>query len=90
MIISGACDFWVSGKTIIRRPGETIFVPRGTEHTFKVSSTEPCRHLVILTPAGFERFFSEVARGGYRIPDDMGTINDIEARFHLSYTEPPL
>lgn len=90
VIISGACEFWISGKTIVRSAGETIFVPRGTEHAFKVSSAEPCRHLVILTPAGFEQFFSEMARGGHRIPVDMGAINEIAARFHLSFTGPPL
>lgn len=89
-IISGACEFWLAGARCRKAAGETIFIPRGTEHTFKVVSAEACRHLVILTPAGFERFFAEMAAGQYRIPDDMEAINEIAARHHLSFTGPPL
>ena len=90
MILSGACEFWVSGKTVIRRPGETIFDHAAQSIRSRYRVPNLAATWSILTPAGFERFFSEMARGGYRIPDDMGTINDIAARFHLSFTGPPL
>lgn len=90
VILSGECEFIVGNERMRRGPGETTFIPRGTEHTFKVVSAEPCRHLVILTPAGFEGFFAEMARGGYRIPEDMETVNRIAADYHLSFTGPPL
>lgn len=90
VILTGACRFWLAGEEFVRGAGETTFVPRGTEHTFKVVSTEACRHLVILTPGGFEGFFAEMARGGFRIPDDMDRIDEAARRFHLSFTGPPL
>jgi len=67
-----------------------MFVPRGKEHTFRVVSDTPCRHLVILTPGGFEGFFSEMAANAYRIPEDMPAIAECAARYRLSFTGPPL
>ncbi len=90
VILSGECEFWVAGERFLRGPGQTAFVPRGTEHTFRVPGDRPCRHLVILTPGGFEGFFAEMARGGFRIPEDMGPILETAARHHLELTGPPL
>lgn len=90
VILSGACEFWMAGARFLPGADETLFIPRGTEHTFKVVSSEPCRHLVILTPGGFEGFFAEMAKGRYRIPEDMDRINEAASRFHLSFTGPPL
>ena len=44
----------------------------------------------ILTPGGFEGFFYEMAEGRFTIPDDMAAITDIAARYHLTFTGPPL
>jgi quercetin dioxygenase-like cupin family protein len=90
VILAGECEFWVAGETFNRREGGTAFIPRGTEHTFRVVGDQPCRHLLILTPGGFEGFFGEMARGQYRIPEDMEKVNECAARYNLSLTGPPL
>lgn len=90
VILTGSCEFWLAGETLRKGPGETVFIPRGTEHTFRASAEGPSRHLVILTPSGFEGFFAEMAKGGYRIPEDMAAIAEAASRFHLSFTGPPL
>lgn len=90
VILSGTCEFWVAGETVVKGPGETIFVPRGTEHTFRVTDDAPCRHLVILTPGGFEGFFADMAKGQFRIPDDMPAIEASAGRHNLRFTGPPL
>lgn len=90
VLLTGDAEFWLAGDRFTRGPGETVFVPRGTEHTFRVVSDLPCRHLVILTPGGFEAFFAAMAEGAYRIPEDMPAIAGIAARHHLTFTGPPL
>ncbi|HEY8595314.1 MAG TPA: cupin domain-containing protein [Devosiaceae bacterium] len=90
VILTGRCRFWVGGETFERGVGETAFVSRGTEHTFMVVGDEPCRHLVILTPGGFEGFFAAMAANRYAIPADMPEINEVAARFHLTFTGSPL
>lgn len=90
VMLSGECVFSRAGQTLRASAGETVFVPRGAEHTFRVIGPEPSRHLVILTPGGFEGFFREMASGKYRIPEDMETVVRLGAAFNLEFTGPPL
>lgn len=90
IVLSGECEFWIAGRGLICGPGETAYVPRGTEHTFRVIGDRPSRHLVILTPGGFEAFFEEMAARGLRVPEDMDRIAAAGSRHPLSFTGPPL
>lgn len=90
VMLSGICKVWIEGKETTAVPGESVFIPRGTNHTFKVISDEPSRHLVILTPGGFEGFFADMAEGQFLIPDDMPAIEESAGRHHLTFTGPPL
>ncbi|WP_292894460.1 MULTISPECIES: cupin domain-containing protein [unclassified Nitratireductor] len=90
VLIEGSCDFWLEGKSFTCEPGESVFIPRGREHTFRASAGEPSRHLVIFTPGGFENFFVEMVREQFRIPDDMERINEAALRHNMRFTGPPL
>lgn len=90
VLLTGECRFWLEGETMLRGPGETVFVPRGKEHSFVVIGDLPCRHLIILTPGGFEGFFYEMAERGCRIPQDMAQIARIGAAYELEFTGPPM
>ena len=90
VILTGECEFWLEGQTLLKRAGESVFVPRSQEHTFRVVGSQPSRHVIILTPGGFEGFFSEMAQGGFRIPEDMEQIGASAARHNLRFTGPPL
>ena len=90
ILLTGECLFWVAGKSFTRGPGDTVFVPRGVEHTFQVLGARACRHYTILTPGGFEGFFGEMAAGQLRIPEDMAAVVAAAARYNLAFTGPPL
>ncbi|MBP2238503.1 mannose-6-phosphate isomerase-like protein (cupin superfamily) [Sinorhizobium kostiense] len=90
VIVTGRCKFWLEGEELSRGPGETVFIPRGSEHTFQIVGDVPCRHLVILTPGGFEGFFTEMAAGQYSVATDMPAIMEAAGRHHLRFTGPPL
>lgn len=90
VILTGQARVWIEGEEVIAGPGETVFIPRGKSHTFKIIGDVPCRHLVILTPGGFEGFFADMAAGQYRIPEDMGAVEASAKRHNLSFTGPPL
>ncbi|WP_417471851.1 cupin domain-containing protein [Leisingera sp.] len=90
VILSGTCKIWIDGEETLAGPGQSVFIPRGTNHTFKVVGTEPSRHLVILTPGGFEEFFVEMAAGNFQIPADMPAIEEAARRHNLVFTGPPL
>jgi len=90
VLLTGDSEFWIDGDRFTRGPGQTVFIPRGKEHTFRIVSEVPARHLVILTPGGFEGFFAEMAEGNLRVPEDMAMIEEIATRYQLSFTGPPL
>lgn len=90
VILSGTCKIWIDGEETLAGPGQSVFIPRETNHTFKVVGTEPSRHLVILTPGGFEQFFVEMAAGNFQIPADMPAIEESAKRHNLVFTGPPL
>lgn len=90
VLLTGTAEFMLNGTRKMLRAGETIFVPRGQEHTFRVIGSAPCKHLVILTPGGFEGFFFEMGRDQLAIPDDMEEITKRAAHYHLTFTGPPL
>ena len=90
IMLTGDSEFWLDGERFARGPGQTAFVPRGTEHTFRVVSDVPARHLVILTPGGFEGFFAEMVVGQLRIPQDMPEITKIASKYQLTFTGPAL
>ena len=46
-------------KTIIGRPGATIYLPRGVPHGFKNSADQISTMLITHAPAGLESFFEE-------------------------------
>lgn len=90
VLMSGSCEFWLNGLTFVRNAGETAFMPRGSEHTFRVLGDAPCRHFLVLSPGGFEAFFAEMAAGRFRIPEDMERIGASAERHSLRFTGPPL
>ena len=89
-ILSGEVLFWMEGAERVAQAGDTVFVPRGQAHSFKVIGPRPARMLTIMTPGGFEGFFREMAEGQFRIPQDMAAIDTIAARYGLTFTGPPL
>ena len=54
-VTEGELTFWVGGKVIKAPAGSFVYGPRGTPHTFEVSSDE-ARFLLVAEPAGFEAF----------------------------------
>ena len=90
IVLTGGCEFWLDGQRFRKGPGEAAFIPRGREYTFRVVGDRPSRHLLVLTPGGFEGFFAEMARGGFRIPEDMDQVGASAARHNLRFTGPPL
>jgi mannose-6-phosphate isomerase-like protein (cupin superfamily) len=89
-LIEGQFEFFVDGERIPRRAGDTVLVPRGVPHTFRVLGERPGRLIAVMTPGGFEGFFLEVAERELRIPDHMDEVAETAGRYGLEFTGPPL
>lgn len=88
-VLEGTYEFWLDGETSICGPGQSVFLPRGVPHTFRVRGPGPGRNLAILTPGGFETFFVEAARRGLAIPADMEAVVALAAGYGLEFLGPP-
>ena len=80
-------------------PGDLLRKPRGVAHTFWNAGDEPARLLELISPAGFENYFRELAPllagperdeaaigelvARYRLDIDFGTIPTLAEQHHL-------
>ena len=67
------------------RPGQSLFIPRGSIHTHENVYEEPARSLIVMTPGSIGiTYFQEVARE-VNVPGrpDVEKINEIMLRFGL-------
>ncbi|HYF33957.1 MAG TPA: cupin domain-containing protein [Prosthecobacter sp.] len=60
-ILEGSVSFFTNGQWSDAHPGDTVFAPRGSIHTFKNNTDCPTRMLIHTTPSGFENFLAEAA-----------------------------
>ena len=59
-VLEGELEFLVGDRTVQAAAGSVVYAPRDNPHTFKNVGTTPSRILVLVTPAGLEKFFEEV------------------------------
>lgn len=59
-VLEGEVTLFLPGEELQLGPGDFVLAPRGVPHTYRVGD-RPARWLVATSPAGFERFVSEVA-----------------------------
>lgn len=92
-VISGEIGFRSDGREVSLGAGGYIVKPRGELHSMWNAGSEPARMIEIVTPAGFEKYFIELAQAtaaaGGR--PDPSVIAPIAERFGLSFdfTEVP-
>lgn len=48
------------GERATAGPHDTVYLPRGVPHGFRVVGDDPLRMVVVLTPGGLEEFFEQV------------------------------
>ena len=59
-VIEGEFTFTVAGQTIHATSGRTLYGRRNVPHTFKNTGDKAGRMIVVVTPAGLEKFFAEI------------------------------
>src|SRR5215211_2447288 len=69
-ILEGRMGALLGDDVVEAGPGDLVFKPRNQWHTFWNAGDEPCRILEIISPAGFEHFFRELA--------DMGGVTEVD------------
>jgi mannose-6-phosphate isomerase-like protein (cupin superfamily) len=60
-ILEGRWGFWQGGNVAFAEPGDLVYKPRDVWHTFWNATDGPARLLEVISPAGFDQFFVELA-----------------------------
>ena len=60
-VLEGEVGVQIGEEVMVGRPGDLVFKSRGVPHAFWNPADEPARALEIISPAGFERYFPELA-----------------------------
>lgn len=58
-VVTGQVNVTLNGEEKVAREGDTIFIPKHTEHGFKNVGLYAARLLFYFNPSGVERFFLE-------------------------------
>ena len=60
-VLEGEIGVQVGSEVCVGRPGDLVFKPRGVPRAFWNAGDAPARALEIISPAGVERYFAEIA-----------------------------
>ncbi len=90
-VLQGRFGARVGEVDLLAGPGTYLLKPRNIPHTFWNPGPEPARMIETIAPAGFERFFDELAdvfAAAGAGPPDQERMGELAARYHLSFVHP--
>jgi mannose-6-phosphate isomerase-like protein (cupin superfamily) len=84
-VLEGEVGVQVGDEVRYARPGDLVFKPRGIWHAFWNRADDPARLLEIISPAGFEGYFAEIAPllPPNRAEPDLAALAAARARYGL-------
>jgi len=89
-VIEGRIGALIGDHVMETGPGSLIFKPRQQWHTFWNAGDSPARILEIISPAGFERYFAELAAlGGSRVASPRA-LKSLAERYSLEVDPPSI
>lgn len=80
-VLEGTIGARVGDRELVAGPGSYVIKPRGLMHTFWNVGPEPARLLEVISPAGFERYFTELADA-----DDPDRRQELSAKYDVTYS----
>jgi quercetin dioxygenase-like cupin family protein len=83
-VLEGRVGVQLGDEVLEAGPGELVFKPRGVAHAFWNAGDEPARLLELISPAGFENYFRELAPLLAASERDEAAIGEVVARYELA------
>ncbi|TCJ13892.1 cupin domain-containing protein [Rubrobacter taiwanensis] len=96
-VLEGEIEFLEGEHTFPGGAGSFVYIPRGTLHRFKNVGTRTSRALIMVTPAGLEKMFEEIATPATDPsapppppgPEDVEKLLAVAPRYGLEIVPPP-
>jgi len=82
-VLEGRVGIQLGDDVLEAGPGELVFKPRGVAHAFWNAGDEPARLLELISPAGFENYFRELAPLLAAAEPDETAIGEVLGRYEL-------
>ena len=84
-VLEGEVGFEVGAEVFTAAAGQLVAKPRGIWHAFWNAGDVPARVLEVISPAGFERYFAELAQliPPVRAERDLAGLAELQARYGL-------
>ena len=82
-ILEGQIGLQLGDETLFAKAGDLVFKPRGIPHAFWNAGDEPARLLEIISPAGFENYFRDLAPLLAAEKRDEAAIGQVVAKYDL-------
>jgi quercetin dioxygenase-like cupin family protein len=82
-ILEGRVGVQIGDDVLVAGPGDLVFKPRGIPHAFWNAGDEPARLLEIISRAGFENYFREMAPLLGSPQRDESAVAAVAARYGL-------
>lgn len=98
-VLEGTLGALLGNEVVEAGPGSWVVKPRGQWHTFWNAGDTACRIIEVISPAGFEDYFREVAEAWghlerfaeinakYDLDMDFDSIPDLCERFGVTFPE---
>src|SRR5262245_11974484 len=80
-VLEGTVGARVGDREVVAGPGSYLLKPRGLMHTFWNPGPGPARLLEIISPAGFEAYFVELAEAA-----EAGRRRELAAKYGVTYS----
>ena len=88
IVTEGQIGFRSGDREVVLGPGAYITKPRGELHTMWNAGPEPARMIEVISPAGFEDFFRELAEMTASGPPQFADISALADRYGLQFGQP--
>jgi mannose-6-phosphate isomerase-like protein (cupin superfamily) len=83
-VLEGRVGVQLADETLVAGPGDLVVKPRGVPHAFWNAGDEPARLLEMISPAGFEDYFREMAPLLAADERDAQAVAAVAARYGLA------
>jgi mannose-6-phosphate isomerase-like protein (cupin superfamily) len=83
-VLSGRVGVEIGDSTSVAEPGDLVLKPRGVPHAFWNDGDDPARLLEVITPGGFEDYFTALREVlDVAGPPDLTRLLEVARRFAL-------
>jgi quercetin dioxygenase-like cupin family protein len=87
-VVEGEAEFFRDGEWQAAPVGTTLYMPRGSVHTYRNAGATPLKMMVQAIPAGFDTFFARCTAEFHRDGGpDMARIVEISAEHGIYYQQ---